>query len=101
MPIYDYRCANCGRRFQTFFRSFADVREATACPRCGASDVARLPSRVRLVRSEESRLDDIVDSSSLDDVDEDDPASVERWAERAGEEAGDEMSEDLGDDLDE
>ncbi|OLC58667.1 MAG: hypothetical protein AUH85_00335 [Chloroflexi bacterium 13_1_40CM_4_68_4] len=96
MPIHDYRCTRCGRRFQQFFRTFAEVRDPSACPHCGAPDVARLPPRVRLVRSEESRLENLADPSSLGDVDEKDPRSVAKWAKRMGSELG----EDLGPDLD-
>jgi putative FmdB family regulatory protein len=97
VPIHDYRCARCERRFQRFFRSFAEVRDPSACPHCGATAVSRLPPRVRLVRSEESRLEDLADPSSLGDVDENDPRSVARWAKRMSSELG----EDLGPDLDE
>jgi len=96
MPIYDYRCARCGRRFQRLFRSFSQVVDP-ACPSCGATDVAKLPPRVRVLRSEESRLEDLADPTSLGDVDENDPRSVARWAKRMGEASG----EDLGDDFDE
>ena len=96
MPIHDYRCARCGRRFQKLFRSFSEVRDP-ACPACGASDVTKLPPRVRLLRSEESRLEDLADPSSFGDLDENDPRSVARWAKRMGEASG----EDLGDDFDE
>ena len=97
MPIHDYRCARCDRRFQRFFRSFAEVRDPSACPHCGADAVTRMPPRVRLVRSEESRLEDLADPSSLGGVDESDPRSVARWAKRMGGELG----EDLGPELDE
>ncbi len=97
MPIHDYRCARCGRRFVVFFRSFADVRDPSACPHCGAADVSRLPPRVRMLRSEESRLDDLSDPSSLGGLDENDPRSVAKWAKRMGQETG----EDLGPELDE
>ncbi len=97
MPIHDYRCASCGRRFQELFRTFAEVRDPTACPYCGATTVSRLPPRVRVMRSEESRLEDLADPSSFGDVDESDPRSVAKWAKRMGEE----MGEDLGDDVDE
>lgn len=96
MPIYDYRCSRCGRRFQRLFRSFSLVVDP-ACPACGATEVAKLPPRVRVLRSEESRLEDLADPSKLGDVDENDPRSVARWAKRMGQEAG----EDLGDDFDE
>ncbi|HYY55155.1 MAG TPA: FmdB family zinc ribbon protein [Candidatus Dormibacteraeota bacterium] len=97
MPIHDYRCAQCGRRFQRFFRSFADVRDPAVCPHCGAAAVSRMPPRVRLVRSEESRLEDLADPSAMGDVDESDPRSVARWAKRMGGELG----EDMGPELDE
>ncbi len=80
-----------------FFRSFAEVRDPAACPHCGAADVSRLPPRVRMLRSEESRLEDLADPSSLGDVDESDPSSVARWAKRMGSELG----EDLGPEFDE
>ncbi len=96
MPIYDYRCTSCGRRFTLFFRSFSEVTEPV-CAHCGASGAARLPSRVRLVRSEEDRLDRLSDPSSLGEVDEKDPASVARWARKLGGELG----EDMGPELDE
>lgn len=97
MPIHEYRCARCGRRFQKLFRSFAEVRDPESCPHCGAAGVSRLPPRVRLLRSEESRLDDLADPGSLGDLDESDPRSVARWAKRMGREMGD----DLGPEFDE
>jgi putative FmdB family regulatory protein len=96
VPVYDYRCAACGAAFTVFFRSFDDVEEP-ACERCGARGAQRLPARVRLMRSEESRLESIADPTSMGDIDESDPRSVARWARRLGEE----MGEDLGDDFDE
>lgn len=96
MPIYDYRCARCGRRFTLFFRSFSEVTAPT-CSHCGATEASRLPSRVRLMRSEEDRLDRLADPSGLGDIDESDPASVARWARKLGSE----MGEDLGPEFEE
>jgi putative FmdB family regulatory protein len=97
MPIHEYRCASCGRRFVEFFRTFAEVRDPASCPGCGAAEVSRLPPRVRLLRSEESRLEDFAGPTSLGDLDENNPRSVARWAKRMGREMGD----DLGPDFDE
>jgi hypothetical protein len=47
---------------------------------------------VRLVRSEESRLDDLADPGGLPDLDENDPKSLGSWMRKMG----DEMGEDLG-----
>ncbi|MDY6877183.1 MAG: zinc ribbon domain-containing protein [Chloroflexota bacterium] len=35
MPIYEYRCAECGERFELFVRSAAKQPEPT-CPKCGS-----------------------------------------------------------------
>jgi len=52
---------------------------------------------VRLVRSGESRLDDLSDPSQFGDLDENDPRSLGRWMRRMGQEVG----EDLGPEFDE
>ena len=95
MPIYDYRCASCGKRFATFFRSFGEVA-AVRCQHCGSDQVARMAPRVAQVTSEDARLDRLSDPSALGDVDENDPGSVARWAKKLGRE----MGEDLGDEFD-
>jgi putative FmdB family regulatory protein len=95
VPIYDYRCRSCHKRFAVFFRSFSEVGPAH-CQHCGSEEVARLAPRVAQVTSEDARLERLADPSSLGDVDENDPASVARWAKRLGSE----MGEDLGDEFD-
>ncbi len=95
MPLHDYRCAQCGRRFTLFLRSFAETAEPR-CERCGSTDAKRLPPRVSMLRSEESRLESLADPSSLGDVDENDPQSVARWAKKL---AGTMGEDDLGDEL--
>lgn len=48
MPIYEYRCADCDRRFERMVRGFAtDQIDANgSCPECSSKDVVRLISRV-------------------------------------------------------
>ncbi len=96
MPIYDYRCHACDRRFAVFFRSFSDIAASVRCQLCGSAQVGRLAPRVAQLTSEDARLDRLSDPSALGDVDENDPASVARWAKRLGRE----MGEDLGDEFD-
>jgi len=59
------------------------------------SDVSRLLSRVAILKSEESRLDDMSDDAALSDVDENDPRSIARWARRMGEQLGDDVGDDF------
>jgi putative FmdB family regulatory protein len=96
MPIYEYRCSDCGKRPSLFFRSFDRVEASPACPECGGRHLNRLISRTAQVLSEESRLDRL-DESSLGDVDENDPKSMARWAKTMGQQMGD---EEMGADFD-
>ena len=94
MPIYEYRCYDCKRRVSIFWRTFSEAEEekqTPACPRCGGSDLTRLMSRVRVLRSEESRMDDM-SNLDLPDLDENDPKSMGRWMRKMSAETG----EDLG-----
>jgi putative FmdB family regulatory protein len=44
MPIYEYRCQECGFKFDRFFRSMDAATEDVSCPDCGAGEVRRLIS---------------------------------------------------------
>jgi putative FmdB family regulatory protein len=99
MPIYDYRCAGCRRRISLLFQTFAAAENA-ACPHCGSRDLARLVTRFAVVRSEESRLDDLADPAAFGDLDESDPRSVARWARRMGQELGEDLGDDFGEMVD-
>jgi len=102
MPIYEYRCADCGKRPSIFFRSLGAVEASPACPLCGGRHLTRLISRTAQVLSEDSRLDRLSDSADLSDVDENDPKSMARWAKKMGQEmGGDELGEDFDQVVDE
>ena len=98
MPIYEYGCYDCRKRVNIFFRSFteAETKEAV-CPRCHGTNLKRLVSRVAFVRSEESRLENLADPSSLAGLDGNDPKSIARWMRKMSSE----MGEDLGDEFNE
>jgi putative FmdB family regulatory protein len=95
MPIYEYRCSDCQRRVSLFFRSYKDIAEEPTCPRCGGTSLRRIISRVAVVRSEDSRLDDLADPSMLGDLDEDDPKSIARWMRKMSAETGEDMPEEF------
>jgi len=100
MPIYEYRCHDCRRRVSVFYRSFAAGEGQPTCPRCGGTRLARLISRVAVVRSEEGRLDDLADPSMLGDLDENDPKSLARWMRKMSDEVGEEMPSEFGEVMD-
>jgi putative FmdB family regulatory protein len=100
MPIYEYRCYDCHRRVSRFYQSFSDIPDQPTCPRCGGTHLSRLISRVAVVRSEESRLDNLTDPSSLGDLDENDPKSLARWMRRMSSETGEELPSEFGEVMD-
>ena len=98
MPIYEYTCHDCKRRVSLLWRSFADAEErSAACPRCGGTNLTRLMSRVAVLRSEDSRMDDLADPGAMGDLDENDPKSLARFMRKMASETG----EDLGPEFDE
>jgi len=50
MPIFEYRCAKCGERYETL-DARAD-RATPRCPRCGAAEAKRLISTFSVGRSQ-------------------------------------------------
>jgi putative FmdB family regulatory protein len=101
MPIYEYRCRKCGKRFSVLTLRVSEVAEPQ-CNRCGSRAADRLMSRFATPKSEEARMESLADPSNLEGLDENDPKSVSRWMRKMGKEMGDEFgSEDFDEMMDE
>ena|SRR5262249_9315483 len=100
MPIYEYRCTACRKKVTVLTLRVSEAVDPV-CEHCGSRALTRLMSRFALVRSEESRLDDLGDPSSLGDLDENDPKSVARWMRKMGKELGEDAGEDFDEMVDE
>ncbi len=103
MPVYEFLCRRCNRIYS--FHSFkVDTEKVPTCPRCGADDLSRVPSRFGVSRGasgasgggEGADLDDprmeremMKLASELEGMDENDPRqmakAVRRMTELAGE----------------
>ena len=94
MPLYEYRCEDCRRRF-TLLVGVTAEGPSRACPGCGGTRLRKLVSRFAIARSEESMLDDLSDPSDMGDPE--DPRAMADWMRRVGRE----MGEDLDDDFEE
>jgi putative FmdB family regulatory protein len=96
MPIYEYRCRQCGRKSEII--TFRVSESVTAnCRHCGSELVDRIPSRVRVRLSEETRMERLADPSRLGGLDENDPKSMVRWMKKMGQEMGEDFE---GEDMD-
>ena len=65
------------------------------CKRCKSKKMSRVLSRVRVIRSEGSRIESLADPSKWGGLDEKDPKSMAKWMKRMGKELGEDMGEDV------
>jgi putative FmdB family regulatory protein len=100
LPIYEYRCRDCGRKSVFITLSVKSALEPK-CKKCRSLNLEKLVSRVAFSRSEERRLDSLADPSKLSGLDEKDPKSVARWMKKMGKEMGEDIGEDFDQSIDE
>ena len=94
MPLYDYICTNCDQRFDVFMPFSEYGKRVISCPHCKSKKVRRNIPRVRMVKSEESRMDslssDFSDPSALAGL-ENDPQAMGRMIRKMGNEMGEDI----------
>lgn len=57
MPLFEYRCEDCGEKFDAFFRRAEDAEnEEISCPACSSTRVRKLFSLLGIGGSESSDL---------------------------------------------
>lgn len=94
MPIYEYRCQKCGKKSEFItLRISEPVPEV--CQHCASGEIRKIPSRVRVRMSEETRLERLSDPSRLGALDENDPKSVAKFMKAMGQEMGDDFDGDM------
>ena len=96
MPVYQYRCLDCKKRFELFMSYHEYGKQPVTCPHCASQQVQRRIGRIRVAKSEERRLDDFASPESLEGL-EDDPRALGQMMRKMGHE----MGEDLGPEFDE
>jgi putative FmdB family regulatory protein len=91
MPTYDFLCNHCNQRFDVFL-SFSEYgKKAVTCAHCGSKDVRRRMTKVRVAKSEESRMESMTDDFSGFEGLENDPQAMGRMMRKMGKEMGEEM----------
>ena len=96
MPNYVYRCLNCQKQFEVYM-SYSEYEERQVeCPHCNSQEIQRRIGRIRFARSEESRLESMVDPSAIEGL-EDDPRAMGKMMKQMSQE----MGEDMGPEFDE
>ncbi len=97
MPYYEYKCLACGKPVRLFMTFTEYDQGQPACPHCGSLDLHRLISRVAVAKSEDARMDALMDDSALAGLDEEDPRALGRFMRKMS----NEMGEDMGDEFEE
>ncbi len=90
MPTYQYRCLNCHKRFEIFMTYSEYGTRPVHCPYCQSELVERRIGRIRVAKSEDSRLEDLADPSALAGL-EDDPKALGKMMRKMGNELGEEL----------
>ncbi len=90
MPSYEYRCLDCRKRFEVFMPYSEYGKRPVTCTHCGSANHQRRIGRVRIARSDESRLENLADPESLAGL-EDDPRALGRMMREMKGELGEEM----------
>ncbi len=96
MPFYPYRCLDCHKRFDIFLTYSEYGVKAVACPHCGSSNLQRRVHKVRLAKSEDSRMESLADMDNLDGLDENPEAlgrMMRKMSRELGEDVGPEFNE--------
>jgi putative FmdB family regulatory protein len=96
MPIYEYYCFDCRKRVSLFFRTFSEAsNEAAHCPVCTGNRLRRLVSRVAVLKSEESRLDDLADPSFMAGLENEDPRALASFMRKMSDEMGEPLDPEM------
>lgn len=90
MPTYDFRCNTCHKKFDVFL-SYSEYDQAEIhCTYCGSIDIRRKIGRIRVTRSDDSRVDQFSDPSMLGNMNQD-PESMGRLMRKMSSETGQSM----------
>lgn len=99
MPTYDFACLNCGQRFDVFLSYSEYGSKKVTCVHCGSQNVRRRMTRVRVAKSEDSRMESMADESALDGL-ENDPQALGRMMKKMGKEMGEDLPPEYDDMVD-
>ncbi len=99
MPSYDFLCLNCQQRFEIFLSYSEYGSKPVKCVHCGSDNVRRRMTKVRIAKSEESRMENMMDESALEGM-ENDPKALGQMMKKMGKEMGEDLPPEFDDVVD-
>lgn len=99
MPTYDFICENCQQRFDVFLTYSEYGKTPVKCPHCGSDKVRRRMTKVRIAKSDDSRVEGLMDETSLAGL-ENDPKALGQMMKKMGNEMGEDLPPEFDDVVD-
>jgi len=100
MPTYDFICNNCEKRFEVFLTFSEYGKKAVHCAHCQSENVRRRMTKVRIAKSDSSRLESAADDFSSMEGIENDPKALARMMRKMGGEMGEDLPAEFNDVVD-
>jgi putative FmdB family regulatory protein len=100
MPTYDFICNKCEKRFDVFLTFSEYGKKAVHCAYCQSDNVRRRMTKVRIAKSDESRLESAADDFSGMDGIENNPQALAKMMKKMGGEMGEDLPAEFNDVVD-
>lgn len=100
MPTYDFICNTCNERFDVF-QTFSEYgKKPVNCTHCNSADVRRRMTKVRIAKSETSRMESM--TAGVDNLEalENDPQALAQMMRKMGSEMGEDLPPEFDDVVD-
>jgi len=91
VPTYDFVCTTCEKRFEAFMTFSEYGSKPVNCAHCGSDKVRRRMTKIRIARSDESRLEAMANQFPGMDGLEDDPKALGRVMRKLSRETGEHL----------
>ena len=93
MPVYEFVCSNCQRRFRKLVGVVANPTPLE-CPKCQSVDLNRQISRFARIRTEDETIDSLADEmESIGDTEN--PTVLRRMMKEMGSALGEDLNEEF------
>ena len=100
MPTYDFICNQCNQHFD-LFQTFSEYgKKPVTCTHCNSADVRRRMTKVRIAKSEDSRMESMTDGIGNLEGLENDPQALGKMMRKMGSEMGEDLPPEFDDVVD-
>ena len=96
MPFYEFKCHDCRRPLRLFYSYTAYDSAEPTCTHCNSRNVKRRIGRVAVAKSEDSRMDSMLDETKLAALENEDPQEIGRLMRQMSRDMGESLDDEMG-----